>query len=239
MKKFITQFLRLRLGLFFFLTMGILATIPVCAAAKKKPASYFLLVTGCGRSGTTYIAELLQKSGLEIFHERLGKDGCASWFMASKDDHLSNELIVNAIKFKHIFHQVRNPLDVITSWYTNKMDPRSWTFIYKNIPEIDPKEPLLVRCAKYWYYWNLLVEKKAHWRYRIEDIAEVLPEMGQRLQTEIDKEILTQIQPNINSWSNTSKKVSWSDLKNALSEHDFNNIQNLAIKYGYAVEEQK
>lgn len=36
------------------------------------------LITGCGRSGTKYIARLLSAAGLDIGHETMGKDGIAS-----------------------------------------------------------------------------------------------------------------------------------------------------------------
>ena len=38
-----------------------------------------ILVTGTGRSGTHYTAVVMQKLGLDIPHEAVGKDGASSW----------------------------------------------------------------------------------------------------------------------------------------------------------------
>lgn len=125
-----------------------------------QATSHPLLVTGCGRSRTNYMAVFLEKSGYRILHERLGDDGVVSWPMAVNSlgpwGPLSEE------SFDHVFHQVRHPLFVMTSWIVNLHDVNrdEWEFIRRYIPEINLSDSLIVQCAKYWYYWNLLAEKK-------------------------------------------------------------------------------
>src|SRR5580692_5990288 len=52
------------------------------AVIKKIPR--FLLVTGCGRSGTGYMVTFLKASGLDLKHEYMGNDGSVSWLMAAE-----------------------------------------------------------------------------------------------------------------------------------------------------------
>jgi len=192
-----------------------------------------LLVTGCGRSGTNYLAICLERSGYSIKHEQPGEDGTVSWPMAvnsyspwgpESEDH-----------FEHIFHQVRNPLAVITSWIVNLNDVTrdEWVFIRHHIPEIHPEDPLIVQCAKYWYYWNLLVEQKAEWRFPIEDFEEVLPEFTKRSGLVLDRQELKQIPKNFNSWRKIQNRITWNDLKVHLPKDLYRNIWEMACRYGY------
>ena len=61
-------------------------------------------------------------------------------------------------RFKHIFHQVRHPLKTIASFHL--ANERSWRYVFKHIPEMKIHEKIIVRCAKYWVYWNLMAEEK-------------------------------------------------------------------------------
>lgn len=203
----------------------------------KIPRSCLVLITGCGRSGTTYTTNLLRTCGLDIKHEDIGIDGSVSWLMAVDSDYTPHGPGSNGTYFRHTFHQIRNPLDVITSFYININNDflPAWNYIIAYVPEIKREDPSLVKCAKYWYYWNLKAEQKAEWRYRIEDIEEVLEEMSIRLGVVINKNVLNVVPKNTNSWHPIEKKITWKELQQVLSEEDFNNIQQLAIKYGYSV----
>ena len=44
-------------------------------ALEIEEEEKFLLVTGCARSGTRYTALLFSECGLDIQHEKMGKDG--------------------------------------------------------------------------------------------------------------------------------------------------------------------
>lgn len=197
-----------------------------------------LLITGCGRSGTSYIAAALTLGGLEIGHEWLHKDGAVSWLAVGDDQEVWPRVMTNHLKYQHIFQQVRHPLDVISSWYYNDdiIHPSLWDFIYKNAPQISASESLLVRCAKYWYYWNQLAEKKAEWTYRIEDIEEVIPEMERRLGVTLDHQTMKIVSKQSNHWHSIDKRITWADLKKGLTKQDYDNIVNLAKKYGYSTE---
>jgi len=113
------------------------------------------------------------------------------------------------------------------------MSKRMWDFVCRNAPEIKMDDPHLVRCAKYWYYWNLKAEKMAEWTYRIEDFEEKRFEMERRLGIELTA------YPNISKKTNTRgelKQFTWNDLREVLTKKDFKNIRKLAVRYGYTVD---
>jgi hypothetical protein len=198
-----------------------------------QAAPIALLVTGCGRSGTTYMATFLEKSGYEILHERLGKEGVVSWPMSV--DSLSPWGPLSKQSFQHVFHQVKHPLPVLTSWMINlsNLNRDEWVFIRRHVPEIKLSDSLIVHCAKYWYYWNLLAEKKAEWRYRIEDLVDILPEFMQRSGLILDYKVLEQIPSNCNTWLDTRYKLTWNDLKRELPRDLYQKIRDMAYRYGY------
>lgn len=155
-----------------------------------------ILITGCGRSGTKYTAALLQRLGMEVLHEKMGMDGIANWCMAvdSCDSPWGGGR--HNLKFKTILHQVRHPLNVIPSLTT--FTDRSWRFIEQYIP-CPQTDPVILRAAKYWYYWNLEAERIASWRYRIEAMPEIFDEFCRRLGVEPRREALAQTSTLTNS----------------------------------------
>jgi len=98
------------------------------------------LISGVGRSGTTFIASLYQQVGLDIHHDHFkdcretiqcpGRDGAVSWPQAFSDqrfhtaDNNSSRqcslssftwMVPNGIYFDHIIHVVRDPIKTIDS----------------------------------------------------------------------------------------------------------------------------
>ena len=189
-----------------------------------------LLITGCGRSGTQYIAALLRENGLIIEHEydKEGIDGITSWILAVSDDHPPFGPSRNEFQFDTIIHQVRNPLDVIASVQT--FTPESWEYIKKHIP-IHENDSLLVCAMKYWYYWNILAEQGSQFTYRIEDIDSALPRILDVAHAGIfHPESLQNVPKNINTREHGI--ITLDDLKTA-DPILFEQIIFLAEKYGY------
>lgn len=228
-------YMRYLCSIFFLSTLFSTMTSIGHAQEAMPIRKHHVLIIGCGRSGTAYISFILQKCGLEVRQEGFGRDGCAAWHMAVDSDNMPWGT-QKGHSFRHVFHQVRDPLDVISSWYINKMSERSWNYIYKNVPQIRPDEPFLAQCAKYWYYWNLAAEKKAEWRYRIEDIELVFDEMSQRLGVPLSNKVFTLVPKDANTRLPITEKVKWSDLKEVLTKEDLERIEAMALKYGYSVE---
>lgn len=155
-----------------------------------------LLITGCGRSGTKYVTHLLRRLGLDVPHERMGADGIASWAMAVDADAVVWGVSPRDYDFEHVFHQVRDPRQVIASATTFK--PRSWDFICAHTP-VPADDPVVLRAAKYWYYWNLEAEKIAGWCYRIDALADVFEEFCARLHLTPDRDVLARVDPDVNT----------------------------------------
>lgn len=222
----------LKILLVFFLSLQLSLSADETPLPKGFRQKRLLLITGCARSGTTYISEVLQQCGLDILHQDIGKDGASSWTMAVNSRYSPWGPSAHGTYFEHTFHQVRNPLKVISSVYANQLN-KSWQFVYKMIPEIKKTDPLLVKSAKYWYYWNLATEKKAEWRYRIEDIDTVLPMMSLRLGIPLEKNALNTVPKDTNHKKTYEKQFTWNDLKGALSPELYDNIREMAKRYGY------
>lgn len=141
-----------------------------------------VLITGCGRSGTTYMASVLRKAGLAVRHEVMGDDGCSSWYFAPREvpwfppAHKSDPNKRHAdgivdVEFDITLHVVRHPIKVIPSAFAT-FEKANWKFVGQFIKDIDPRYPRLVNAIRYWLRWNKLVSKERPdaYRFRIEDI---------------------------------------------------------------------
>ncbi|WP_250464980.1 hypothetical protein [Microbulbifer litoralis] len=157
------------------------------------------VITGCGRSGTTYTAQLLNRLGCTCRHEKFfnGKGrpsrlseylartglrrlqwrmppyGEAAWEAAPLLSLLPEETLV--------FHQLRHPLEFIRSRHK-----KGWVhgrYRHRHLPQFPqyckarfaalPLVQQVDRLARFWIDWNALVESRAGQRsymcYRIED----------------------------------------------------------------------
>jgi hypothetical protein len=161
-----------------------------------------VLITGCGRSGTKYVAALLRHLGLDVGHETMGKDGVANWCMAVDCEDSPWGGGRRGITFKTTLHQIRHPLKVIPSLIT--ADERSWRFIERYVP-CYMHEPILLRATKYWYYWNLEAERTAEWHYRVEGLKSVFNEFCSRVGVNVNHKALQKV----SSLSNSRKVRPW------------------------------
>jgi hypothetical protein len=226
------------------------------------PTRKLLLVTGAGRSGTKYVCFVLRRLGLDVRHERIGRDGIASWCMAVDADRAPWGVPRSAYEFTNVFHQVRHPLAAIASCTTFKDE--SWRFIRESVG-CTPDESVLLRAAQYWLLWNERAEAGATWRYRIEDLPIVFPEFCERLGVEADSSVLERVPTDVNTrrfgrpfhlyehlweslrldpsesgrrWTGllgeaARRPLSWEDLA-AVSATWAERVRRKAIEYGYA-----
>lgn len=138
-----------------------------------------LLITGTGRSGTGYIAKVLTFSGLSCGHERWwnpydihtpGILADASWcaLPLGLDDY-------HGI----ICHQVRQPLDVITSLVRDPITRHpDYALLHARLVDADPKD-LLTYAVRSWITYTEAAEKASVMTWRLDDInTELIAEIG-------------------------------------------------------------
>jgi len=214
-----------------------------------------LLITGCGRSGTLYAAEVWRALGLDIRHERpvppngvIGADGMASWFMAVDDPEPPSGPSARDYRFDVVLHQVRHPLKVIASMaqFILREGNRAPGFIERNVPEtrlspqeeecLDPNRQLILKASRYWYHWNLLAEAKADKTIQVEDLQEALPELCDLVGIEHRQDAFEGVSRGINARqfhvSDEPWVLEWSDIK-GLDFEIYEKIRDLAATYGY------
>tara|TARA_Y100000591_G_scaffold187108_1_gene161651 strand:+ start:1434 stop:2039 length:606 start_codon:yes stop_codon:yes gene_type:complete len=199
-----------------------------------------LLITGCGCSGTTYIAEVLRRHGLDIGHDtEIGKDGIVTNAKVHDEIWIYNfgfngekeyiEKKVSMSRFNKVIQIVRHPLQVISSimkkWETWG---KVWLHIEIGLLGVGAT-PTLLNAMKYWLLWNNMVELYATDRLRAEDVfrdnSVILDKLNIKLKTQIDYKVAS---------SNKEKVYSWKDLENeniVLTKQ----IKELALKYGYSL----
>lgn len=190
-----------------------------------------IVITGCGRSGTTFSSKLLRKCGLIIGHERLYINGISSWRLVSdlKKVQLGPSYSDLEDLDKVVIHQVREPLAAISSMLA--IGSPSWKLIAQEIPVDLESDSKILRAMKYYYYWNMKAELKSEYRIKVEtfkyDIKPILVENGIKF---IDKLGDIGSGNNINTrrhdlldWENLDKEDGGLSAK----------IKELGIKYGY------
>ena len=175
-----------------------------------------IIITGCARSGTHYIAKVLAAVGLNIQHEAFRGDGVVAWPLVPLLRESNNTLI---------FHQVRHPLDVIGSCETLRAE--SWDYIARYVSL--PNRQNTFECGmKYWWVWTKMADHIAHYTYRIENLYKEWPEITYRIGINPIK--LPEISPNTNSRQHT--KVTWEmlyEINSDLAEA----VKQQARWYGY------
>lgn len=190
-----------------------------------------LMVIGCGRSGTKFTSTLFKKNGIDIGHESLGEDGIASWCLVP-DTYLSiyGPSFLKLKRYRMpVVHQVRHPLKVIASMQTaNKY---SWQFI-SNFIKIGRFDSTIKKCMKYWYYWNLLSEKKAQYRYKVEEIQQSFTKLCEIGDFSLDAECKYDVSKSTNTREHSELTVNDLYLRAPLLTRK---IIRMARRYGYNI----
>lgn len=189
-----------------------------------------LLVTGCGRSGTVWLARALCLAGVDCGHERtysLTRCGEGGWsaevsWLAAPHPRPADV---------HVVHLVRHPLAVIRSQVARgglarrAGDRREAydRYIYRHLPGLRDLPTQLERCAAFWVRWNRLVD--ADERMRVEDVT---AETVTRLARVVDPSAgLTGLPPRAHR-GRAAPLLRWRDVGDQVAE--------LALRYGYEVE---
>ena len=188
------------------------------------------LITGCGRSGTVYMSKVLRQAGLDVGHEKLGKDGAVSPLWLVKDRRYpAYHQQGPRPEFDIILHQVRHPLKAIASLTTTA--PKSWKWLLKHVP-IDPNAHVLQMAAEFWLHWNDKAEKAAEYTYRIEGLQQSWKRISNLTGARGGyASAVSGIPKNTNARSHTD--VTWDMIEDATPLHGY--IKGMAESYGYSV----
>lgn len=98
-------------------------------APALEESSRLILGVGHPRTGTGYTAKLLTSWGLDVGHERLGKNGIVAWQLAVSTGPWPYLNGYEHSNYDVLVYNVRNPMDSIPSIvFTEDIKPASLTF---------------------------------------------------------------------------------------------------------------
>eukprot|EP01032_Pedospumella_encystans_P017080 gene17080-19471_t len=157
-----------------------------------------LLIVAVQRSGTHYMWEMLQRLQIDVHHEGVGPDGAVSWLYAvnahanhtndvyefGKGYVINNPEVLYKNRFRHIFHQVRHPLRVITTLCNRCAEfDIFWRWIHnlKGFQQIKPEQTPLRRAMLLYLLWNKHIEKYADISFPMHATVHYTPSYQQQL----------------------------------------------------------
>lgn len=147
------------------------------------------IVSACGRSGTMFTWQTLNRLGIrtsfeEFFQSQVRPMDCWEAFQQWLDEtHTCGE--VSSLSAPHlgfmpesvtVIHLVRNPVAVIASLLGGKNfeKPLAWSrnvkFNFRHLPQLDRMDRPAVLAMKYWLYWNELIAPQAEAMFKAEDL---------------------------------------------------------------------
>ena len=141
--------------------------------AKKAAKQKLILGLGHPRTGTGYTAKLLQSWGLDVKHEKMGKDGTVDWSLAAGKS-LWQNVDLNGWNWQHIIYCVRDPKQSIPSIvYTEDVGNASEKFRKQH--GVRGGSNPIVSAINSLYKWDQLIsELEPNVIFRIEDEGEDL-----------------------------------------------------------------
>lgn len=149
-------------------------------AKVKEKNELKLIITGCGHSGTRYIAAVLEAAGFNVGHEQVTRPGGV--YPPSKYPQGLIEVSWTAAGYldkfpgAEVWQITRNPLDVANTFfhrtffakvgeaYRDFAASQDGVVLGDTHPELD-----------YWIDWNAMIAPRASSTYQVEDIRENLP----------------------------------------------------------------
>lgn len=170
--------------------------LPCCISSWPQPAAEFvypLLITGTPRSGTVFLGNLLSSWGLKLSNDahQPRKSGMVSWVHLYKDYYPALPWTVRppvreGFRFRHIVHQVRDPLASVTSIaFTEPIGSADYIkFISRHIPLTDTvtlfnkkdhrryDSVRIRRTLEFYVGWNEAILQLKVPRFRLEDFVQ-------------------------------------------------------------------
>lgn len=200
-----------------------------------------LIITGCQRSGTAFVAAMITASGYWCSHERFFRE--REWWMPRPD---TIEASWAAAPFlskvdAHVVHQLRHPLAVISSMLARGTfhggGRRSVRWARKRYKQIHrPGDTEIEAAMRYWLHWNQLVERHADRMWQIEKLnpgtlAQALTDYGRPVSAGRVARGWEVLPARINEWKGVTR-LTWRDLPQGKLKH---RLQEAARRWGYRV----
>ncbi len=213
------------------------------------------LITGCGRSGTGYTAQLLTALGYQCGHEEIFSITAVSGGRVAWPDTYLGDSSWLAAPYLHempagtaILHQVRDPLAVVRSLVRIRLFevPGPYLeFLASHLEGID-RCPPVEAALRYWDEWNGLVEEASeiegltYCRYHLEEIddatiASLLEHLGRTIDLDVVQRELQQRPTDYNTRGDVSRDdgISWETLPDCEAARA---VAERATRYGYPLE---
>lgn len=215
------------------------------------------IVTGCGRSGTMFLARLFNMLGVRTSHEEFFTAYTPPraildfqvWLRRAKTDGEVSNLACPAVRGiapeVHRAVLVRNPIAVIASLVGGgEFSPESRyrpnvKFAFRHCPELDHDDSPVVLAMKYWLYWNRLALFAGDAKpFRVEDISRgngkhairMLEYLGVTVDRDECGDLLDKIGERFNG-GRRDPAIRWGSLPDC-AEKDY--IMYDAVGYGYS-----
>lgn len=221
-----------------YVPVGLRRVIKKIEHSVGRNPSFVILSTG--RAGSTYSAHLLKQAGLNCAHEMfftpngffrsLRYDGDSSWLAVPY-------LEKSQQKSQKVVHQVRNPLDVVSSYQgIGFFDPKNKSPFANFVREhFEVTGDPLLDSVRFWVEWNLRAERLSEKTYLFEDLLVDPGILFSCLGVGVDDSIIQQLKYNARTKVNSRKRVevSLSDIPNSNEKDE---MVALALRYGYELE---
>lgn len=127
------------------------------------------IIIGCPRSGTGFASQYFN-----IGHEYMNENGISSWCLVNDPPLYGPSLkqVRKTFKNTKIFHQVRNPIDTISSFFS--MSDNAWGY-FEKVLKLNEESGRLKNGMLIYYHWNKLCLEISDLTYKLEDIEKKFP----------------------------------------------------------------
>lgn len=195
-----------------------------------------LLVTGHPRTGTKYMALLLQAFGLDVRHECMGADGISSWMFAANTDLVpfsTDNTARQPYNFLYTIHVVRHPIKTIASVVFT--ETASTSSLYRNkFITIQPDLPTPAQALQSYLGWNKLIKAQApDFVVQVEQAAEAIPEFIKKTCGVSGKQVGPL--PSIDTNARPHLDLEWADMQEAIPEWLKFELCAFCKEYGYSI----
>lgn len=124
------------------------------------------IIIGCPRSGTGFASKFFN-----IGHEKINKNGISSWCLINNPPLYGPTIteVKNIFPSIPIFHQIRRPIDTISSFMS--MSDKAWVYFYK-VLNLNPLDSKIKNGMEIYYQWNIRAKEISEFTYKLEEIEQ-------------------------------------------------------------------